>query len=188
MATATIIEGISVFLYLYLVTKFPKKSSLFTLAIAALTAYFYNAPFESGAAAVSKDTMMAAIFAPDSPGGSFGAYFITHLSPQIQTLGVLFEKVPVPSYTSGDMIIKVKAAGLNPSNYKMVPPNVPFLRHLKGGKFVVGYDVSGVVLGVGSSSECGSFSVGDKIYGFSFGSISEYSVVSLFVFVLLSTA
>ena len=60
--------------------------------------------------------------------------------------------VPVPDHTDSQLLIEVRAAGLNPSNYKIVPAQWPVVRHLR--TWVAGYDVAGVVLSIGQDSSC----------------------------------
>jgi NADPH:quinone reductase-like Zn-dependent oxidoreductase len=87
-------------------------------------------------------------------------------------------RVPVPDHSSSQLLVEVKAAGLNPSNYKLSLARVPFVRHLNGGMHVVGYDVAGVALSVGSDSSCDGLRVNDAIYGFAAGAFAEYAVLS----------
>ena len=85
-------------------------------------------------------------------------------------------EVPVPHHSDLSMLIRVKAVSVNPSNFKhpMVPAAWPFMRHLR--KWPVGYDVSGVVLSVGTSSAC-DVKVGDRVWGMSISVAGEYAVL-----------
>jgi len=101
------------------------------------------------------------------------AIFDPSIVPQGLRLGV----VPIPDHSSGQALLEVKAAALNPSNYKIIPARVPFVRHLR--QWVVGYDVAGIVRSVGGDPSCSHFKVGDEVYGVSMlGSIAEYTAVS----------
>merc|ERR1719215_2242396 len=87
-----------------------------------------------------------------------------------------FERVPVPSHTERSLLLKVEAAALNPSNFKLVMAAVPFVRHMR--KWVIGYDVAGTVLSVGSHPDC-DVQAGDRVWGTSLsGSIAEYALLS----------
>lgn len=106
---------------------------------------------------IGRPAMLATIFSPGSPQG------------------VDVQSIEIPFHSDFQMLVKVKAAGLNPSNYKIVFPRIPFLRHVRNGKFAVGYDVSGVVENVGK--ECEGFKQGDKVFGVAIGSIAEYTIM-----------
>ena len=82
----------------------------------------------------------------------------------------------MPGHSRGELLVKVRAAGLNPSNFKVNMARLPFFRHTKAGH-VVGYDVEGIVVGVGE--DCAArFAVGEAIYGFAAtGSIAEYAAL-----------
>ncbi|MBC3539328.1 NADP-dependent oxidoreductase [Rufibacter sp. H-1] len=76
-----------------------------------------------------------------------------------------YEDAPVPEITKGEILVKVKAIGLNPPDwylrdgYKMLPPEwqpqVPF-------PIILGTDISGVIVEVGEGVQ--EFSVGDEVY------------------------
>lgn len=85
-------------------------------------------------------------------------------------------KVPIPHHSQVSLLLRVKAVSVNPSNFKhpMVFTAWPFLRHIRD--WPVGYDVSGVVLSVGTSSSC-DVKVGDHVWGLSLGVAGEYAVV-----------
>ena len=86
--------------------------------------------------------------------------------------------IPVPtSHGNHQMLIRVNGAGLNPSNFKVNMAKIPFIRHLKT-HHVVGYDVVGTVVSVGSHENCAGFIAGDKIFGMaSGGSIAQYTTI-----------
>ena len=97
-------------------------------------------------------------------------------TPGIGEHGVQVQIVPAPSsHSQHELLIKVRAAGLNPSNFKVNMGRIPFYRHLSIP--VVGYDVEGQVLSSGNSEECKKFQQGDSVYGFASGSIAEYALV-----------
>ena len=70
-------------------------------------------------------------------------------------------EIAKPSITSSDILVEVKAASINPIDYKlaeghlkdMVPLNLPC---------AIGFDVSGVVVEKGT--DVGNFEVGDTVY------------------------
>lgn len=76
-----------------------------------------------------------------------------------------YEDAPVPEVRKGEVLVKVKAIGLNPPDwylrdgYKMLPPEwqpaVPF-------PIILGTDISGVVVEVSEGVK--EFAVGDKVY------------------------
>ncbi len=76
-----------------------------------------------------------------------------------------YEDAPVPEVKKGEVLVKVKAIGLNPPDwylrdgYKMLPPEwqpvVPF-------PIILGTDISGVVVDVPEGVS--EFSVGDEVY------------------------
>lgn len=76
-----------------------------------------------------------------------------------------YEDAPVPEVKKGEVLVKVKAIGLNPPDwylrdgYKMLPPEwqpvVPF-------PIILGTDISGVVVDV--PQDVSEFSVGDEVY------------------------
>ena len=150
---------ISLFL-IWLIRTFPKSMGLICLGVAYWMRGMLLSNSSDGANIIGKKHMAAAIFAPG-----------------VGEHGVKVENIPVPGYTTSEILIKVNAAGLNPSNYKMNPAKLPFVRHARKGKHVIGYDVEGTVLAVGADKECHSFAVGNNIYGFGSGSIAEYAVV-----------
>lgn len=84
--------------------------------------------------------------------------------------------VPIPHHSYYSLLLQVKAVSVNPSNFKhpMIPTAWPFLRHLR--RWPIGYDVSGVVLSVGSSNGC-DVKVGDSVWGMSIGVAGEFAAV-----------
>eukprot|EP00357_Protocruzia_adherens_P000033 CAMPEP_0115034404 /NCGR_PEP_ID=MMETSP0216-20121206/40626_1 /TAXON_ID=223996 /ORGANISM="Protocruzia adherens, Strain Boccale" /LENGTH=313 /DNA_ID=CAMNT_0002413273 /DNA_START=247 /DNA_END=1184 /DNA_ORIENTATION=- len=85
------------------------------------------------------------------------------------------EDHPVPKYGPKDVVLKVITAAINPIDYKVVVPAIPFLRHFKS--HVAGRAVAGVVIAVGNKVK--DIQVGENVYGNSdSGSLAEYSVSS----------
>lgn len=76
-----------------------------------------------------------------------------------------YEDAPIPEVKKGEVLVKVKAIGLNPPDwylrdgYKMLPPEwqpkVPF-------PIILGTDISGVIVEV--ADDVKGFSIGDEIY------------------------
>src|SRR5690606_14964133 len=76
-----------------------------------------------------------------------------------------YEDAPIPEVKKGEVLVKVKAIGLNPPDwylrdgYKMLPPEwqpkVPF-------PIILGTDISGVVVEI--SEDVKEFSIGDEVY------------------------
>lgn len=157
-----IIEVFAVFSVLLVSIKAPK----YVGAIALLGAVFVgNLLYGSGNIPVSgtslvngRTTMKAAVFSPGA----------TH-DCEVK------EAIPIPRFhLSSQVFVEVTAAGLNPSNFKLIPKAIPVVRHLME-YFVVGYDFVGIVKSVGTNSACSNFQVGDKIYGLATGSMAEYA-------------
>lgn len=143
---------------LYVAYRLPKLAAAVALVLAAGAGKAQSLFSHDVGKAVGRSTMNAAVYAPESPEG------------------FRFETVPVPSHTDFTLVIKVEAAALNPSNFKMLPAQVPFVRHLRSA-WVVGYDVAGTVVSVGSHPGC-DVKVGDRVWGMSFGSTAEYALLS----------
>jgi NADPH:quinone reductase-like Zn-dependent oxidoreductase len=76
-----------------------------------------------------------------------------------------YEDAPIPKVKKGEVLVKVKAIGLNPPDwylrdgYKMLPPEwqpiVPF-------PIILGTDISGVIVEV--AEDVSQFSIGDEVY------------------------
>ncbi|KAG4078440.1 hypothetical protein HA402_000415 [Bradysia odoriphaga] len=91
-----------------------------------------------------------------------------------------YEDAPIPEVKKGEVLIKVKAIGLNPPDwylrdgYKMLPPEwqpkVPF-------PIILGTDISGVI--VETAKDVQDFSVGDEVYAMvrfpSYGASEAYA-------------
>ena len=146
----------------FLLRKFPRFSFVAVLAVAYLVHGNFTAleTPPSSIPGLNQEFMQAAIFAPGK-----GEH------------GIAVETIHIPSHKPWEMLVKVRGAGLNPSNFKLNMARLPFFRHTKKGKHVIGYDVEGTVLSVGSHSDCESFIAQQSIFGFAGGSIAEYAVV-----------
>ncbi len=103
---------------------------------------------------------------------------------QIIKYGELKESLSIneaekPAVKPNDILVEVKAASLNPIDYKMaegylkerVPLNLPA---------TIGFDLSGKVIEKGT--DVGNFEIGDEVYsrvpGEQMGTVSEYAVVN----------
>jgi NADPH:quinone reductase-like Zn-dependent oxidoreductase len=156
----TVVEVVLGLILLYVTSYRPRTVAYVAFALATASGYVLTQVFSyKGAAIVGSPTMRAAIFAPENDHG------------------LVLGNVPVPDHTSSQVLVKVSFASLNPSNYKIVPARIPVVRHLK--KFIVGYDLAGVVLSVGTDPSCSSVKAGEEVFGFApMGSIAEYAAVS----------
>ena len=109
----------------------------------------------------------------------------SHMTAGIYELGAsehditVSTEVPIPeAHNQKQILLQVKSAGLNPSNYKLHKAKIPFLRWIWVSAMpVIGYDAAGVALSVGSDDECQDFKVGDRVYGFVDGSFAEYALI-----------
>ena len=78
--------------------------------------------------------------------------------------GMVHKVCPIPNCGPNDVLIKVKAAAINPVDYKLFWP----LAHL-----VVGFDFAGTIDKLGSKVK--TFNVGDEVYGVCKGSLAQYT-------------
>mmetsp|Transcript_33146 Transcript_33146/g.40678 ORF Transcript_33146/g.40678 Transcript_33146/m.40678 type:complete len:399 (-) Transcript_33146:80-1276(-) len=160
----SVVEVVIVLLFGMFMSKHPKTSVLLSIILALAVQYvlfglWAIGPFEKtmGSQVVGREFMRAAVFAPETTQGL-----------------KLDAEVPIPNHNSKQALIHVKAAALNPSNYKVTLASIPFIRHI--GKHVVGYDFAGSVVSVGSDPSCRKFKVGEYVYGMAAtGSIAEYA-------------
>lgn len=152
----TLVEAAVCALFFYLLRRVPRTAVLAIVALSyALRPAAREHPVSAGAGGAA---------------GQRAAVFTTQKDATFR------EDVPVPGHSRGELLVKVRAAGLNPSNFKVNMARLPFFRHTRR-RHVVGYDVEGVVVGVGE--DCAErFAVGDAAYGFaSGGSIAEYAAL-----------
>ncbi|SEL73155.1 NADPH:quinone reductase [Maribacter orientalis] len=103
---------------------------------------------------------------------------------QIVKYGALKDSLSIneiekPSITSNDILVQVKAASLNPIDYKLVEGH---LREMIALEFpcTIGFDVSGIVVEKGV--DVGNFEVGDEIYARvpqeQMGTVAEYVAIN----------
>ena len=71
--------------------------------------------------------------------------------------------VPVPAPGPRDLLVRVRAAGVNPRDWMMVAGNYPFRFTLPRGPFVLGADVAGEVAVAGAAVT--GFRPGDRVFG-----------------------
>lgn len=90
------------------------------------------------------------------------------------------EQVPRPSIAADEVLVQVRAAGLDRGTWHMMTGQ-PYLLRVIGFGFrgpknrVPGLDVAGTVAAVGSAVT--RFSTGDEVFGISRGSLAEYAAV-----------
>lgn len=80
----------------------------------------------------------------------------------------------IPKISSNEALVEVRAASLNPVDYKLIPHKIPFYRwfHIP----TVGRDFSGVIIDIGSNVK--AFKIGDHVYGNAAGgSLQEFTRV-----------
>jgi NADPH:quinone reductase-like Zn-dependent oxidoreductase len=93
--------------------------------------------------------------------------------PEVLTI----DQLPVPKPGSGEMLVKVMAASVNPVDYKIRRGNYPAVRSDKL-PYTLGRDIAGIVESGGAG--VGSFKKGDAIYAMldiDRGAFSEYVIV-----------
>jgi len=117
---------------------------------------------------------------PDSLGGAHAmSAIVQDLYGGAETLRV--ERVPRPAVGPKEILVRVRAAGLDRGTWHMMTGK-PYLMRIAGVGFrgpkdrVPGRDLAGTVESVGS--EVTSFAVGDEVYGMGRGSFAEYAVVT----------
>lgn len=97
-------------------------------------------------------------------------------------VGVLrHERIARPEIAAGDVLVRVRAAGLDRGTWHLMAGR-PYLMRITGLGFrrpkvrVPGRDLAGTVAAVGASVT--RFAVGDDVYGVGRGSFAEYAVAS----------
>jgi len=75
---------------------------------------------------------------------------------------------PVPRAKQGELVVEVRAFGLNPADYKL-----QMMALLTPGQ-VLGFDVAGIVKEVGEGVN--GFVPGDRVFGFANGAYAEYAL------------
>jgi NADPH:quinone reductase-like Zn-dependent oxidoreductase len=89
-------------------------------------------------------------------------------------------ELPVPRPAAGEVLVRVRAAGLNPVDVGMVARPRPFISGLRLPA-VPGWDVAGTVAMLGAGAE--GFAVGDEVFGLSgfpvfvHGTFGEFTTV-----------
>jgi len=86
------------------------------------------------------------------------------------------EEIPKPEPRANEVLVKIRAASLNPLDWRLLsggPPPFPWLLSLKGGVKRIGRDFSGVVESVGT--EVKRFKPGDAVFGAGHGGFAEYT-------------
>jgi NADPH:quinone reductase-like Zn-dependent oxidoreductase len=89
------------------------------------------------------------------------------------------ESVPIPAPGTGELLVKVAAAGVNPVDYKIRNGKYPAVKQDKL-PFVLGRDVAGTVVACGPSTQ--HFAKGDTVFampGMGRGGYAEYAVVKV---------
>eukprot|EP00924_Labyrinthula_sp_SR-Ha-C_P007485 snap_masked-scaffold_24-processed-gene-4.3-mRNA-1 protein AED:1.00 eAED:1.00 QI:0/-1/0/0/-1/1/1/0/402 len=170
--STTATEALIILILLILIRKFP-KATLLTLSIfSAYIVYFFNGLFpflptienfhetNIGRNYVKADKMKGVVYTRN--------YTAEH---QIEWK----DGVNIPNFSHRQVLIKVKAAGINPVDYKLNFATYPFIHYFKD--FLSGKDFSGVVIEKGNSNECSHLFKEQEVYGMSFlGTFAEYIV------------
>lgn len=85
----------------------------------------------------------------------------------------IMNDIHIPCYSNDEVLIKVKAASINPVDTKIIFAYIPFLRLYFS--HISGFDISGIIIDKGSNVN--NFQIGDEIYGHTLnGAIAEYTV------------
>ena len=93
--------------------------------------------------------------------------------------GLSFENIDKPEISKDDLLIQVKAASLNPIDYKLVQGHLKDMLDLDM-PVTIGYDVSGVVVEKGENVK--DFEIGDEVFSRvpqeQMGTVAEYVAVT----------
>ena len=76
---------------------------------------------------------------------------------------ISYESLPRPLAPAGELLIHVRAAGVNPVDWKTRSGSVPWRGQIDPFPLVMGWDVAGTVAAVGR--DVTGFAVGDAVYG-----------------------
>jgi len=141
------------------VARRPARAACCALALAAGVAYVRSRFLDTGWL-LHRKSMRAVVHA----SGTHAGFALT--------------EVPLPPLASGMLLVRVRAASLSPSNYKVTPDAWPVVRHF--GPYVVGYEVAGEVEVVGEDCDA---DLGDKVWGFALfglgsGGVAEFATLS----------
>src|SRR4051812_38787327 len=91
-----------------------------------------------------------------------------HTWGALQNIGV--EEIPIPEPKAGEVLIKVRAAGINPVDVGVAQG---YAQHVFSLPFTMGFDVAGDVVALGADVQ--DFHIGDAVYSArSIGSFAEY--------------
>ena len=74
-----------------------------------------------------------------------------------------YEDVEQPKPHAGEVLVRVRAAGINPVDYFSRRFPLPFTSGAKGLPYILGWDISGEVAALGEGVT--QFAVGDEVYG-----------------------
>lgn len=159
------IELLSALLLLIYVVRTPRTGFIFVAVLSICAAYFKSYGFVSpwdmvpGETIVGRRLMHAAVFHRISPHG------------------IKLVQMPVPAHSPAQLLVRVNAAALRPSELQgKAPLPLPWIRHLWPSG--LGSDLAGQVVSVGKSEECAFANVGDFVFGSAPGSLAEFAVVS----------
>src|SRR5712692_5821152 len=74
-----------------------------------------------------------------------------------------YEDVERPEPQAGEVLVRVRAAGINPVDWVSREFPVPITTGAKDLPYILGWDISGVVVALGEGVT--QFAVGDEVYG-----------------------
>src|SRR6266567_6940543 len=74
-----------------------------------------------------------------------------------------YEDVERPEPQAGEVLVRVRAAGINPVDYVSREQPIPLTTGTKGLPYILGWDISGEVVAL--SEGVTRFAVGDEVYG-----------------------
>ncbi len=74
-----------------------------------------------------------------------------------------YEDVERPEPQAGEVLVRVRAAGINPVDYVSREQPIPLTTGTKGLPYILGWDISGEVVALGEGVT--RFAVGDEVYG-----------------------
>ena len=119
---------------------------------------------------------------PQTPKTMHGVQLVKYGTPA-ESL-VYSEQVPVPKLTSDtQVLIRIKATGINPIEAKIASGNMKFLKVLISLPCVLGADYSGIVAAKGSKVT--EFEIGDEVFGSQThpiggkGTYAQYTVIDI---------
>lgn len=99
----------------------------------------------------------------------------TYGAPEVLTL----EEIERPSPDADQVLVRVHAAALNPSDWHRMEGRIPMLRQAYGdpepADHSLGGDCAGTVVAVGDAVK--RFAIGDAVFGAAKGAFAEYAIV-----------